>query len=60
MIVNYDIGELAGEHGGIGAFAEVLRGGSRERLSRSGEGAPFPTAAARAYRSLTKGHKASR
>lgn len=42
VIVNYDIGELAGEHGGIGAFAEVLRGGSRVRLSRSGEGASFP------------------
>lgn len=59
VIVNYDIGELAGEHGGIGSFTEVLRGGSRvcrdqARAHRS------LTTAARASRSSAKAPKASR
>ncbi len=42
VVIGYDIGELAGEHGGIGRFTESPRDGSRVRVSRSGEGAWFP------------------
>lgn len=42
VVIQYDIGWLAGEHGSSGASTESIRSGSRVRLAKSGLAVSFP------------------